>query len=193
MNTRLDVNSAMSAYVERTRGLETLEESTGKFLLEHWRKNDAGLYLLRDTIPFNNGATNTGKQYVLGSAFAGVTPITVWYLGLIDGTAGTPTIDPADTPASHTGWTEFVSYDETVRQTWTKGLNAPSNQYISTAAAQYTVSSGVAPSAFVAGGFLISNSTKSGTTGTLYAHGLFPTAVPVVATDIFKLNYTTGL
>ena len=188
MNTRLTPTNFMSASVERTRPLATLEELHGSFVFEHWRNGKCiGI------IPFPNGATNTGKQHVLGVAFNSVTQITGWYLGLISGTAGTPTIDPADTPLSHSGRTEFVSYNETVRQTWTKGASNPTNQIVSTAPALYTVSNDVAVNAFVAGGFLVSSNVKSGTTGILYATGLFPAAVPVLATDVFKLNYATGL
>jgi len=188
MNTRLSPTNFMSVSVERTRGVNTLEELYGEFFLEQWRKGE-----LINAFPFPNDATNAGKQHVLGVAFNSVTQITSWYLALINGTAGTPTLDPADTALSHGGWAEFTSYNETVRQTWTKGASNPTNQVISTAPALYTVSNDVAVNAFVAGGFLISSNVKAGTSGLIYATGLFPSAVPVLATDVFKLNYATGL
>lgn len=188
MNTRLTPINSFGASVERTRPLATLEELHGEFYLEHWRDGK-----LINAFPFSNGATNTGKQHLLGVGFNSTTQITAWYLGLINGTAGTPTLDPSDAPLSHNGWTEFTSYNETVRQTWTKGASNPTNQIISTAPALYTISNDVAVNAFVAGGFLCSSNVKSGTSGILYATGLFPSAVPVLATDVFKLNYATGL
>lgn len=185
---KLIEHSHMSAHVERTRGYQTLEELQGNFHFEHWRNGQ-----LLNTVLFPNGATNTGKQHLLGVEFCSTAQITTWYLGLIDGTAGTPAVDPTDTPVSHTGWVEFAYYNETVRQTWVNAINSPTNQVISTGAAQFTVSNAVPVSAFVAGGFLCSSNAKSGTAGTLYATGLFPNAIPVLATDVFKLNYATGL
>lgn len=188
MNDRMKEKSKFSANVERRRGLITLEELHGKFHLEQWRN---GLCICR--FPFPNASTNVGKQYLLGTGFNSVTQITGWFLGLIDGTAGTPVLDATDVANGHSGWTEFTTYDETNRQTWTKSPSPSTNQMVSSAPAQFTVSASVAANAFIAGGFLISNNTKGGTTGTLYAQGLLPNAVPVQEGDIFKLNYTTGL
>ena len=188
LNDRLKEISRMSANVERTRGLGITDELQGQFGLEHWRGGLCiGIY------PFKNNSTNVGKQYLLGTGFNSVQQITGWFLGLIDGTAGTPVLDATDVSNGHTGWAEFTTYNETNRQAWTKSPSPSTNQMVSSAPSQFTVSSGVAANAFIAGGFLISNNTKGGTTGTLYAQGLLPNAVPVQESDIFKLNYTTGL
>lgn len=187
METKLNLTSEMGVSVIRPRTIITLPELKGDFLFELLRK---GKKIAE--IPFPNGATNVGKQYVLGSAFAGVTPITTWYIGLIDGTDGVPTIAADDTMASH-DWDEFGYYDEASRQTWTKAINTLTNQMAASAPAQFTVSSGVPVSGKVAGAFLVSVSTKAGSTGTLYAHGLFPSSVPVENDDIVRINYVTGL
>jgi len=188
MNDLLPISSDLFASVERKREMDTLLESKGHFVLEHWRDGT-----LLETIPFPNGATDVGKQYMLGATFNGTTPITTWYFGLLDGTSGTPTLASGDTMASHPGWTEFVTYDEGNRQTWVKAINTLNNTMASSAAAQFTVSNAVSNPAYIAGGFLTSSSTRGGTAGTLWAHGLFPNPVPVQAGDVFKINYVTGL
>lgn len=188
MNTKLSIGSEMSALIERARKLETLEELEGRFVLEQWRDGE-----LISTLEFPNGATDAGKQYLLGAAFAGVTPATVWYFGIINGTGSTPALLNSDVAGSHTGWTEFVLYDETVRQTWVKAINTGTNSMNSSAPAAITISTGLPTSPFIAGAFLISDNTKGGATGTLYATGLYPVPVPIQTTDVFKMNYTTGL
>jgi len=188
MNDRNRIVSKFSSSVERRRSLATLEELHGVFGLEQWRNG-----ICIGVIPFPNSSTNVGKQYLLGTGFNSVTQITGWFLGLIDGTSGTPVLDATDISNGHSGWTEFTTYDETNRQAWTKSPSPSTNQMVSSAPCQFTVSASVAANAFIAGGFVISNNTKGGTTGTLYAQGLLPNAVPVQEGDIFKLNYTTGL
>lgn len=194
MGTFTPPNSDMSGFVERHRTLITKPGVYGLFGLEQFRVNPrTGLYESIGIHPFPNGATNTGKQYLLSAGFLGGTPITTWYLGLIDGTSGTPTLNDGDSPTSHGGWTEFTNYNETVRQTWTAALNTGTNQVISSASASFTVSNAVGANAYLAGGFLASSSVKGGATGTLWATGTFPNPVPIQAGDIFKQNYVTGL
>lgn len=64
-----------------------------------------------------NTVVNVGLQHLLQVAFMG-TPAasSSWYLGLV---SGTPTIDAADTLASHSGWTEITAYTGD-RHVWTK-------------------------------------------------------------------------
>lgn len=188
MNQKLELGSNMSALIERTRKFETLEELEGRFVLEQWRNGE-----LISTLDFPNGATDAGKQYLLGAAFAGLTPATNWYFGIIDGTGATPALVNGDLIGSHAGWTEFILYDETVRQTWVKAINTGTNSMNSSSPAAITISTGLPTNPFIAGAFIASDSTKGGTTGILYATGLYPVPVPIQTTDVFKMNYTTGL
>ena len=114
-----------------------------------------------------NLVTNAGLNYLLDVALSGATQVTSWYVGLTD---GTPTAAAGDTMASHAGWTEVTAYDEATRVAWTDG--GVSNQSVSNSgsAAEFTISTN---STTVGGAFLVSNSTKGGTTGTLYAVGAF--------------------
>lgn len=122
---------------------------------------------LKWTDVIENLVTNAGLNYLLDAGLSGGTQVTTWYVGLTD---GTPTANAADTMASHAGWTEVEAYDEATRVAWTDG--GASNQSVSNSgsAAEFTISTN---STTVGGAFLVSNSTKGGTTGTLYAVGAF--------------------
>ena len=190
MSDRQTLNERMLCSVERSRSFETLLESKGAFGLQHFRKGKRGQYHLLTEMPFLNGVTDVGKTYMLNATFNGVTQSTGWYLGLIAG-ATTPTLSNSDTSLSHTGWSEFLSYTESVRQTWTK-TSASGNTVTGSASSVFTIGTVVA-NTFVNGGFVISDSTKAGTSGILWSTGLFTNPVPVQPTDVFKLGYLTGL
>lgn len=82
---------------------------SGLFVLEHWRD---GILLFKS--PFPNTVVNEGLQSNMDVNFSGSTPVTTWYLLLTD---GTPTVNAADTLASHAGWVEVTDYTGN-RQAW---------------------------------------------------------------------------
>lgn len=125
----------------------------------------------------DNLVTNAGLNYLLDAGLSGGTQVTTWYVGLTD---GTPTPAAGDTMASHDGWTEVEAYDEATRVEWTDG--GVSNQSVSNSgsAAEFTISTN---GTTVGGAFLVSNSTKGGTTGTLYAVGAFSAGDKVLDDD----------
>lgn len=110
----------------------------------------------------HNLVPNKGLQHLLDVVFSGGTQRTTWYVGLV---SDTPTFAAADGSTSHAGWTEFTAYDEAARQEYKEKRT---NQTLSnsTDKASFTVSTN---GSVIAGAFLISGSTKSGTTGTLIA------------------------
>lgn len=122
---------------------------------------------LREVRQWENLVTTEGKNYLLSAGLDGGTQTTTWYVGLTD---GTPTAAAGDTMASHAGWTEVTAFDETARQAWTGGTAASGSIDNSASKASFTIST---DSTTVGGAFLASVSTKSGTTGTLYAVGAF--------------------
>jgi hypothetical protein len=81
----------------------------------------------------------------------------------------------ADTMSSHiNSWTENTSYSEGTRQTWTKNAVASGGAMSnSSAKAVFSIN---AANVRIFGAGLCSNSTKGGTTGTLYGGGLFTAA-----------------
>ena len=114
-----------------------------------------------------NLVVNTGLNELLDKTFKGSSYTAAWYVGLTD---GTPTVAAGDTPGSHGGWVEVTAYDESVRRTLT--LGSVSGQAVNNSAskATFTISTN---STTIGGAFLITNSTKGGTSGTLYGAAAF--------------------
>lgn len=169
----------------RNRGIKDQLKIKGEFFnVEHWRN---GLLLAR--YDFKNLAVNAGKNYLLDAAFNGITQITTWYFGLIDNN-GFTAIASTDVMNSHPGWTEWQSYSETTRQTWNKSAQPTSTETITTVtAAVFTMSA----AGILAGAFIASNSTKGGTSGTLWSAGQFAATVSVAISDQMRVNYSVAL
>ena len=130
-----------------------------------------------------NLVVNTGLDYLLDAGLSGGTQISTWYVGLTD---DSPTIAAGDTSASHAGWAEATGYSESVRQTWTDA--GVSSQSVTNSASKATFS--INASDTIGGAFLISESTKGGTSGTLYAVGAFSADRGVVDTDSLEVTAT---
>ena len=134
-----------------------------------------------------NLVVTVGKNSMLDNYFAGSSYTAAWYLGLVDG-ASSPTYNAADTMGSHAGWSEFTSYSESTRPapTW----SAASSGSKATTATSFSING----SGTVAGAFMTTNSTKSGTTGTLYSAGNFTGGSRTVASgDTLNVTYTATL
>lgn len=118
---------------------------------------------------WENIVVNDGLDYLLEVGLCGHTQIFPWYIGLTD---GTPTVNAADTPASHAGWTEVTGYDEATRQEWIPDSSDVSDQSVDNASnpATFTITNN---GTTIGGAGLFSNNTKGGSTGRLYAAGAF--------------------
>ena len=145
---------------------------------------------------FKNLVVNVGKTDLLNKYFAGSSYTATWYLGLVDG-ASTPTYNAADTMASHSGWTENVGYSQSTRPAAAFGAASASGGgagtagtgTISTSATAFTINA----TGTIAGAFLTTVSTKSGTTGTLYSAGSFTTGNrSVLSGDTLNVTYTAN-
>ena len=136
---------------------------------------------------FSNIIVNTGLDHVLDVTLDAGSQITTWYVGLKG--SGTPVA--GDTSASHAGWSEVTAYSQATRQTWTGG--SVTNQSInnSGAPASFTINS---DSTVIHGAFLISNSTKGGSTGTLFSAGNFASSKSLDNGEILEITvtFTTG-
>jgi hypothetical protein len=137
---------------------------------------------------FANLVTTVGKNDALDKYLAGSSYTAAWYVGLINATSYSA-VAAGDTAASHAGWLEFAGYSEATRPAaaWSaasagaKALSSP---------ASFSITSG----ATVKGAILISNSTKSGTTGVLYSAGLFTGGDrAVVNGDTLNVSYVASL
>ncbi len=167
----------------RKRAIELPFGLRGKFDVEHHR---GGLLLAKHAFP--NDITNIGKNTIFDVMFSDATQIAAssWFIGLINIT-GYSALAATDTASSHGGWTEFTTYSEANRVAW--GPGDPAAQAITNASpATFSISG----SGTVKGIFVISNNTKSGTTGILWSTGLFNADVPVVNGDELKVTYTVN-
>jgi len=136
----------------------------------------------------NVGLQDMNNKYFLGSSYTAA-----WYIGLYGaGASNTPAA--GDTSASHAGWTEVVPYSQTTRPACTFATPTTANPSVATNSASpavYTINA----TSTVGGAFLISNSTKSGSTGTLYSASDFtsPGDRSVVSGDTLNVTYTLSL
>ena len=133
-------------------------------------------------IPANLVVT-TGLNDILDKYYKGSAYTAAHYCGL---TAGTPSFAAGDTMASHSGWTEVTAYDEAARPTITWGTVSGGSVDNSASKASYTIST---DSTTIGGGFVATNSTKGGSTGTLVGGAAF-TAGNKTLDDNDTLNVT---
>jgi hypothetical protein len=152
------------------------------------READGSIALDEQGVPregtFRNANTNAGLNSILGIMFHGDTQITTWYLGLVDD-SGFSTFAVGDTMASHAGWTETSTYSDGTRRTWS--ADASSGQAITNSTpATFNINGTVT----VHGAFLVSNSTKGGTSGTLWATGAFSSPQALVNGQTLTVTYS---
>ena len=136
---------------------------------------------------FKNLVVTAGKNFMLDTTFSGTTYSAAWYLGLVDG-ASSPTYNAADTMSSHAGWTELTDYSESTRPapTWSSASSGSK----ATTATSFSING----SGTVAGAFMTTDNTKSGTTGTLFSAGNFSGGSRTVASgDTLNVTYTATL
>lgn len=135
-----------------------------------------------------NLVVNAGKTDILTVYFADGTQkaSSSWFMGLMSD-VGFTGINATDTASSHAGWAEATGYSQSARPLW--GQAAPSAG-VTTITNASPVTFDITASATLKGGFIISQSTKGGTTGILWAAALFSAAVPVNNGDQMKCTYS---
>lgn len=181
----IDVFNKISSKTRKFRGLSDGLHLRGFYpVIEHADKFGKliGKYSL------HNDITNEGKNTILDVMFHDGTQIasTSWYIGLISN-SGYSALAAGDTMSSHSGWTEFTGYSQSTRVAW--GPGAASGQSTTNASpATFDINA----TGTLKGIFVTSNSTKSGTTGKLWATGLFAADVPVSNGDQMKITYTVS-
>jgi hypothetical protein len=136
----------------------------------------------------NVGLQDMNNKYFLGSAYTAT-----WYIGLY-GSGATNSPAAGDTMASHAGWTEVVPYSQATRPACTFGTPTTANPSVATNSASPAVYS-INATSTVGGAFLVSDNTKSGSTGTLYSASDFtsPGDRSVVSGDTLNVTYTLSL
>lgn len=133
----------------------------------------------------DNLVVNVGLDYLLDAGLAGGTQISSWFLGLKEDAGGQAA---GDTMASHAGWAENQAYSEGTRPAWTAGAVSGQSVDNSGAVASFSIDTN---GQTIAGAFLADNSTKGGSTGTLYSVGDFSGGVKSVDDgDTLEVTYT---
>lgn len=131
----------------------------------------------------HNDITDFGLNEILGIMFVQGTQFNNWFMGLIDA-AGFSAVADADLMNSHAGWVESTDYSESNRPTIPFGAvvsqkteTSPSVNFTATEAQT------------LKGVFIVSNSTKGGTTGTLWATALFSGDKTIAINEVLKVDY----
>lgn len=177
-------NQQAACAVVRKRSAGTALRFCDPVEMQHWR---GGVLLgIHKTM---NDIVNQGKNTIFDTYFNNLAQIAnnSWFIGLISNTGYTG-LAATDIMSSHSGWTEFTSYSQTTRVPWG---SVPSNAQTvtNTTPCQFDI---VAPGGTVIGVFTVTQGTKGGTTGILWATALFAANVPVNAGDQLKITYSVS-
>ena len=136
-----------------------------------------------DEFDIDNIVVDQGLDYALNAAFGLTSALPSWYIGLFEGNY-TPAASV--TAATITGLsTECTAYASGTRPVWT---TVTSNaQSLTNGASRASFVFNATKSIY--GAFLVSSSTKSGTTGTLFSAARFTTAKAVDSGDELLVTY----
>jgi hypothetical protein len=136
----------------------------------------------------NVGLKDMNDKYFTGSAYTAT-----WFIGLY-GAAASNNPAAGDTAASHAGWTEVTAYSQATRPSAVFAAASTADPSVITNSASPAVYS-INGTTVVGGAFLISNSTKSGTTGILFSAADFqsPGDRSVANGDTLNVTYQFSL
>lgn len=122
---------------------------------------------------FHNLVTYVGLQTYLDATLKTGIASPSWYVGLVTGPGSGNTYAQGNTMALHAGWSEDTTYSNATRPAWTPGS-------VSTGVSPATVDNSASKAVFnvngtatVAGCFMVDDSTKGGSTGSLIGVGNF--------------------
>lgn len=175
-------DSALAGLVARNQAHDELL-ARGHFVIE-CRDADGKLKWVEDG---PNLIVTAGLNKLLQETLSGSAYTAAWFMGLINA-SGFTAIAAADTMASHAGWTESAAYSAGTRPA--VAFAAASGGSMGTSAA---VSFAINATATLKGVFLADNSTKSGTTGTLFSAKAFAADRSVQSGDTLNVTYTATL
>lgn len=138
---------------------------------------------------FHNIVVLEARNKILDLVFkAGATPGVAWYIGLIDNIGFTGFV-PADTMASHSGWTELSAYMGTTRQPFNGGSIAGGTLDNLASKASFVISL----NGSIKGAFLTTDGAKGGTTGFLYGEGSLASPRIVTEGDTVIVSVTVSV
>lgn len=178
----------VAATLTRTLGAVEAARAGGVYHIE-CRDKDGNL---KWTAESHNLVVNVGLQDMNAKYFTGSSYTAAWYIGLYGaGASNTPAA--SDTMSSHAGWTEVTDYSQSTRPACTFGVPTTADPSVATNSAS-PASFSINGTTTVGGAFLTSNSTKGGTTGTLFSASDFTGGDrSVVSGDTLTVTYTFSL
>lgn len=132
-----------------------------------------------------NLVVNVGLNELLDKTFKGSGYTAAWYVGLVDN-ASFSAIAAGDTMGSHAGWLESTAYSDGTRKALTLGTVASGSVDNSASKAAFAING----TATIRGAFVTTNSTKGGTTGTLYGAAAFAANRAVENGDTLNVTVT---
>ena len=190
INNKAKSTDKVSAQVATGGGSQEGARGGGVFFFECYDKD--GNLKWKDHA--HNLVVNVGLQDMNTKYFSGSAYTAAWYLGLITGPGSGTTIAAGDTMSSHAGWSENTSYSQATRPACTFGTATTADPSVISNSASVAVFS-INGTATIAGAFLSSNNTKSGTTGTLFSASDFqsPGDRSVVSGDTLNVTYQFSL
>lgn len=133
-----------------------------------------------------NIIVDEGLHHALDVILHGEVQVNPWYIGLFEANYMPVATDTAANIATNA--TESTAYNEATRVEYNEAAAASKVTTNSTNKAQFTINA----TKTMYGAFLVSNSTKQGTTGTLLSAAQFSTARSVVANDILEVTYSVA-
>lgn len=189
MSEQAQSQDIVGASLTRTVGAKDNAGAAGVYRVECFDKEGR----LKWAAESHNLVVNQGLQDMNAKYFTGSSYTAAWYLGLYGAAASNNPV-AGDTAASHGGFTEITPYSNATRPTCTFGVPTTANPSVATNSASpaaFTINA----TATVGGAFLISNSTKGGSTGVLFSASDFasPGDRTVASGDTLNVTYTFSL
>lgn len=188
-NEKASSVDAVGAAMVTGGGVENGIKGGGVFTLQCFDK-DGNLKWEAETpnLVVNVGLKDMNEKYFTGSSYTAT-----WFIGLY-GAAASNNPAAGDTAASHAGWTEVTAYSQATRPACSFGSSTTADPSVisnSGSPAQFSING----TTVVGGAFLISNSTKGGTTGILFSAADFqsPGDRSVFSGDIINVSYSFSL
>jgi hypothetical protein len=186
---KLNVEDKVSSTL--TKAIKSVDSAraTGKYVIECLDSEGNVKWTLEPhNLVVNEGLQDMNTKYFTGSAYTAA-----WYIGLY-GAASSNNPLATDTAASHPGFTEITPYSNATRPACTFGTATTADPSVisnTLSPAAFTINSG----ATVGGAFLISDNTKSGSSGILFSASDFaaPGDRVVASGDTLNVTYTFSL
>jgi hypothetical protein len=126
----------------------------------------------------DEGLNDSLDKHLKGSAYTAA-----WYCGL---TNTVPTFAAGNTMASHAGWVENTTYSQSTRPAVTFGTVASKSVDNSASKAVFSING----TTTIGGAFMVTVSTKGGTTGVLYGGAAFSADRSVINGDTLNITCT---